>query len=94
MRKNPYICVMNKFSIGDRVKRINGSVFPSSGSNYGIVVGFDEWNQWLHIEGEYFDSSRRDGCVKQEINYHNPDFLEYVDHPFISENIKNHQLIS
>jgi hypothetical protein len=91
MRKNPYICVMSKFSIGDRVKRINGSVFGCSGSDYGIVVGFDEWNQWIHIDGEYYDA-RRSG--RREINYHNPSFLEYVDHPLILTNIKNHQLIS
>jgi len=79
-----------KFKIGDKVERISGELFPSTEKKYGTVIGFDDWGDWVQIEGEYYINSEGD----ELINYYNPDFLKKIECINIGKSIKKYSFVN
>jgi hypothetical protein len=79
-----------KFKIGNKVERISGELFPSTKKKYGTVIRFDEWDEWVHIEGEYYINREGD----ELINYYNPDFLKKIECISIGKSIKKYSFIN
>jgi hypothetical protein len=54
------------------------------------VIGFDDWGDWVQIEGEYYINSEGDKLV----NHYNPNYLEKIEYITIGKSIKKYSFVN